>query len=297
MEFVHLHLKEEFSIDALVSLHYFEFARDFVSEGERHPFWELLYVDKGEAEVAADENGYVLKQGDLIFHKPDEFHSVWANQKIAPNIVVVSFSCHSKAMEFFENKIFTAGDGERNILGSIVKEGTQAFLPPFDKPLKNTLLRRSGDAFGCEQMLKIHLQTLLIQLVRKNRQLEKAERLSSTARERAEEDVVQRLEKYLVENIVYNLSLEDICSYMNMSRTHLVTLFKKKKGTGVIEFFKDMKIEQAKTFLREGRHNITEIAELLRYNSIHSFSRHFSRVTGMSPIEYAKSIKARLYEQ
>lgn len=99
MEFFKLKFKQEFKIEALVSLHYFEFAKDFVFRGERHNFWELLYVDKGDVEVMADSIGYKLTQGDLIFHKPNEFHSVWANRKIAPNIIVISFICRSEAMK------------------------------------------------------------------------------------------------------------------------------------------------------------------------------------------------------
>ncbi|MEG2842596.1 MAG: AraC family transcriptional regulator, partial [Ruthenibacterium sp.] len=43
--------------------------------------------------------------------------------------------------------------------------------------------------------------------------------------------------------------------------------------------------------IREGSHNFTEIASMLGYNSIHYFSRHFKKVTGMTPSEYASSVK------
>lgn len=292
MEFIQLKLKEEFKIEALVSLHYFEFARDFIFRGESHNFWELLYVDKGYAEVMAGNNGYRLTQGDLIFHKPNEFHSVWANKKIAPNIVVVSFSCNSEAMKYFEGKIYSLGDYEKNTLGNIVKEGYNAFHPPFNDPLKNTLVRKKEGSFASEQMILIYLQTLLINLVRKNMRLKLVERLSTTTKERTEEDIIKRLKFYLLENMETNLTLQDICYHMKMSRTHLVTLSKKKMGMGVIEFYKKLKIEKAKSYIREDCLNLTEISGNLRYSSIHSFSRHFKNVTGMPPSEYAKSIKS-----
>ena len=55
-----------------------------------------------------------------------------------------------------------------------------------------------------------------------------------------------------------------------------------------------MKINYAKQMLRQGELNITEIAEQLGYDSIHHFSKQFKSITGMSPREYAKSIKSRL---
>ena len=43
--------------------------------------------------------------------------------------------------------------------------------------------------------------------------------------------------------------------------------------------------------IREGRRNFTEIAAALGYQSLHYFSRHFKKVTGMTPSEYARSVK------
>ena len=34
-------------IDKIVTIHYFEFGKNFASEGESHDFWELVYADKG----------------------------------------------------------------------------------------------------------------------------------------------------------------------------------------------------------------------------------------------------------
>ena len=103
--FVKTQLQEVISLDKIITIYYFEFASDYVFQGEKHDFWELLYVDKGEVEIMADTEGYRLEQGDIVFHKPNEFHSVWANGTIAPNIVVISFECLSQSMNFFENKI------------------------------------------------------------------------------------------------------------------------------------------------------------------------------------------------
>ena len=63
---------------------------------------------------------------------------------------------------------------------------------------------------------------------------------------------------------------------------------------GVIEYFRNLKVEQAKILIREGNYNFTEISELLGYSSIHYFSRHFKQATGFSPTDYARSIKVRV---
>ena len=44
--------------------------------------------------------------------------------------------------------------------------------------------------------------------------------------------------------------------------------------------------------IREKQYNFTEIAQRLGYSSVHYFSRHFKQVAGMTPSEYAASVKA-----
>lgn len=294
MDFVKTVLEQEFQISEIISLHYFEFAKDFLYEGEKHDFWELLYVDKGEAEVMADTVGYKLKQGDIIFHKPNEFHNVWANKVIAPNLIVISFECKSPSMSHFESKIFNLGDSERNLLATILKEGMNTFLPPFDQYRINTLNKKPDSHFGSQQMIKVCLEMLLINLVRKATSGISENRLSSLAKERSEDDLIKRITNFMNDNISTNLTLEQVCNYSNLGQTQLKTLFKSKTGKSVIEYFKLLKIEQAKILIREEKNNNTEISDLLGYSSIHSFSRHFKTVTGMAPSEYAKTVKSRV---
>lgn len=293
MEFTKIALQQEFTIASLISLHYFEFAKDYIFEGEKHDFWEFLYVDRGEIDVTADEMGYTLKQGDIIFHKPGEFHSVWANRKIAPNIIVVSFDCQSPALRYFENKIFSLGDFERDLITNILKEGFEAFLPPLDKPRVHTLARRETSLFGCEQLVRNYIELLLIQLVRKGFNADKQNRLSSSVRERSEDDLVKRLAAHMRQNISGNLTLDALCSFANMGKTQLVKLFRDRTGLGAMEYFKNLKIEEAKKLIREEKFNITEISVKLGYSTIHCFSRAFKGCTGMAPSEYAKTVKAR----
>lgn len=61
-----------------------------------------------------------------------------------------------------------------------------------------------------------------------------------------------------------------------------------------MKVFADMKIEQAKILLRNSTYSITEVSEILGYNSVHYFSKRFKLATTMSPTEYISSIKMQL---
>lgn len=301
MEFPRLQLQESLTIQTLISFHYFEYAKGFVFDGEQHDFWEILYVDKGEVEVRADDQVHTLSQGTMIFHKPEEFHTVSVkHEHKPPNLIVISFECASEAMNHFEKKILALGDRERNMLSLIIQEGFQAFLPPFDRPSVHQLERNPEAPFASEQMIKAYLEALLITLVRNQLQPSMAVdphkyKQSSLQKEKAEQRLVQQIVAYLKENLSQSLSQDQLCQTFHLGKSRLKELFQSQMQTGVLEAFKTLKIEQAKTYIREGRYNFTEIAAMLGYASIHYFSRDFKKTVGMTPSDYAKSVKARVY--
>ncbi len=293
MDYVSTLLKEEIVIKKIVSVHYFEYAKDYVYEGEKHDFWEFLYVDKGEVEVMAGSLGFKLKQGEIIFHKPNEFHNVWANGKVAPNLIVLSFESKSPAIKYYENKILPISDYEKNLLVQIINEAKEAFISELDITYLKKLEKRPESHFGCEQLIKIYLEQLLISMIRKGNSVNSSSRLSTAAKERSDHDLLKRITIFLTENVTKNITFDDVCRFSNLSRTSLKVLFKEKKGTGVIEYFKKLKIEEAKKMIREGQYNFTQISEILGYASIHYFSRHFKNVTDMTPSEYVLSVKSK----
>ena len=285
--------RREMAVDAIVTVHYFEYAKNYVFEGEKHKFWELLYVDKGEVEVMADSTGYRLRQGDIIFHKPDEFHNVFANGVVAPNLVVVSFVCHSAAMSYFEGKILRLDGDERELLSRLVAEARDAFASPLDDPRTLQMVRASSSAFGSEQMVVSLLEQMLIRMVRRGAEQAREVKVSSSVKRRSDHDLAERVIAYMEDNLCGGLSFAQVCRYSAQSATNLKTIFKSATGMGVMEYYRMLKIEYAKRLLREGSGNITQIADRLGYASVHYFSRHFKQATGMTPSEYTQSIQAK----
>ena len=296
MDYIKTALKDEIIIKNIVSIHYFEYAKNYVFDGETHDFWEFLVVDKGEVEVMADLNGYRLKQGEIIFHKPGEFHNIWANGKVAPNLIVIAFECKSASMKYFENKILTISDLEKNLLAQIIREATEAYSSPMDQPSLKKLEKRKCSVFGCEQLIRTYLEQMLIFMIRKGKSISPAGKRSSSVKERSDSDIYLKVIDYLTENISADITFEDVCRYLSLSKTYLKVLFKEKSGLSVMEFHKKLKIEEAKKLIREGEYNFTQIACMLGYTSIHYFSRHFKRATEMSPSQYASSVKVKIQE-
>lgn len=295
--FTRTRLVPSISIDKLISFHYFEYASGYIFEGEHHDFWELVYVDKGQVEVQADERIIELTQGDMIFHQPDEFHTVRVRpHHKPPNLVVISFDCASSDMDHFHGKICKLSDQEQHYLSQALHEGFQAFVPPYDNPTDHTLTARPDAPFAAVQCLRMWLEMLLISLVRSFQQPDadrQPSKLQAANRANFEQALTDKIVRYLQDNLSVQLTLEQVCGHFHMGRSRLREIFHARYQTGIMEYYKQLKFEEAKSLIREQQYNFTEIAAKLGYASIHYFSREFKKQAGMSPSEYARSVKAR----
>ncbi|MDF2672862.1 MAG: hypothetical protein K0R09_1127 [Clostridiales bacterium] len=290
-EYFRTTIESVININKIITIHYFEFACNYIFKGEKHNFWEFLYVDKGEVEVMADTKGYKLTQGDIIFHKPNEFHSEWANGKVAPNLMVMSFECTDKAMDFFEHKIIRVEPSESNLIAEIIKAAKETYSNSIG--YHNKLEKKEDSLFGSEQLIKISLEMFLINLIRKCSFIHNSGRLNKNTLDRMEKDLVDNIIEYMDQNIGSELAFEDICNHFSLGKTHLKTMFKNRTNTGVMTYFKQLKILKSKKLIRELQHTFTEISYMVGYESIHTFSRAFKEATGMTPSEYAISVKAK----
>lgn len=284
-------LKEVFSIKNIISIHYFEYMSNFSFPGEFHNFWEFLCVDKGVVEVTSNHETFLLKRGDIIFHQPNEFHALSANGIIAPNLLVVSFECENKSMEFFRKKRLTIGENERGILAQIIIEAKHCFSGVLDDPYLEKLTPVADPPFGSSQMIKLNLELLLIQLYRNfsyyHHIKEKAENEPNS------HIIYKDIISYFERSIRLQLTIEGICRDNLISDSYLKKLFRERHNSGVIQYFTKMKIDMAKQLIRNRQMNFTQIADYLGYTSIHYFSRQFKKQTGMTPSEYTASIKQR----
>lgn len=295
MSYKSIYLQDTLNIHEIYSIHYFEYMCDFSFPGESHDFWEFLCVDKGEVNVLAGEKFHVLKKGDIIFHKPNEFHDVKSNGLIAPNLVVMSFSCASPVMAFFEEKVLQISEPERLLLAQIIQEAKYVFAGRMDDPYQEELIPSESPRFAGEQLIRLYLEQLLIQLIR--RYMVRPDQpinptIVKSIKQKADGELFSQIQEYMESHICETLTIEQLCRSNSVGRSQLQKLFRTRSGYGAIEYFSRMKVDLAKQMIRENHYNFTQIADALGFSSIHYFSRQFKRITGMTPSEYASSIKA-----
>lgn len=201
-------------------------------------------------------------------------------------------------MYFFNDRLLQIDETERNLLANIIIEARRCFDCRLDDPYLQNMPLKDPDTFGAQQMIKLYLEHFLIHLIRRysnpivlSKKLPKADSPKVT-KSNSDAEIFGRIVDYLESHLTTHVTIDQICKDNLIGRSQLQKIFKEHCSLGIIEYFSMLKINAAKELIRTNRMNFTQIAEHLGYTSIHYFSRQFKKVAGMTPSEYASSIKA-----
>ena len=76
---------------------------EYVDIIEMHDFWEMVYIESGEAIAMADDGNVPLFPGDVIFHKPGEVHSIKSANGTTAKAFFICFHTTNKSAKIFES--------------------------------------------------------------------------------------------------------------------------------------------------------------------------------------------------
>ena len=290
MDFPLKKIEREIEILGLNSIYYFEFSKDFTHPPEKHDFWEMVYVDSGTVNAVTDGHGRTLGQGQVIFHRPMELHAHVSDKKAPNNMLVVSFTTKSPAMEFFDKKVFTLGKTEKTLISLFIKEAASALGGISGEYSNKTPLDFKNAPFGSLQLLDCYLTEFLLVLKRVGGESGEVMKRSDTTRELGESSTSELIVGYLKENVYENVTLSDLCTKFYMGKSHLCELFSEYTGESPIEYFARLKMSEAKKLLLRDDLSVSKISDMLGYSSIHNFSRAFKNSVGVSPTVYKKRL-------
>jgi len=289
--FIRTDFDQVINIEKLITIFYMEFSKNFSYAGERHNFWEMVYIDKGEMICTADKNRFVLKSGEMTFHKPNEFHNLSGNNTVAPNVSIITFECKSPIMKHFEGKIFKLSADEKALLSMLFSEGLSCFrMVDEHNPLLQKLIKLDSAPHGSSQMTKNLLEIFLIKLSRNKDVLTKSMRRSYMIDGIDVPYSVKEVLDYLEDHLYEKLTISKISKALNKSESAVKLLFTQYKAGGIMKYYNELKIKEAKRLIREEQYNMTQIADLLRYDNPQYFSKCFKNITNMTPREYKASI-------
>ena len=254
--------------------------------GESHDFWELEYVIDGITEIRHDDVSYIMKTNDILFHKPNQFHT---SHTIPPyksgTIANIFFVCNSGAMKCFDEYHAQLSPKSRRLMYEVIEEGNRNFIAVADGPIARSVLKADAP-IGGQQAYKLKLELFLINLIREIHE-QNPEKIF-TSKQEFKRDLHNKIVSYLEENIYSNITLEDISNKFSYSKSFICKRFKEETGISIMNFYNGLKIREAAKLLKDKEHNVSYVADILGFTSRYYFSKAFKKVMGISPGEYRK---------
>jgi len=248
---------------------YQEKERGFVFKGEKHDFWELTYVDRGEMYNVVDGVCHKLVQGGIMIFAPGQFHSQYSDKNINVCFVTISFSMENVDEELFKDSIFMA-DGEiKSLIGKMLAE------------------RDMGRIFA-QDLILCYLKEIIISLARVKRFERVVKKAFAPVKQNIELSIIDSAENFIKQNISRRITISDVAASIPISVGYLSALFKKNVGVTLNGYITDKKMEVAKVYIREGRFTFTQISNMVGYNNVHYFSSSFKKHFGITPSTYKK---------
>ncbi len=276
-------VKKTVIVQNLITIEAIETSPTFSYPEEKHEFYEVVYTDSGTINCAFNEKLINLKQGDLLLIPPKTVHSYKAIIDKSASIFIVCFRCTSDFLNIFENKIKLSND-QKSLLAEIIKEAKSALHFPFNKKLKQL----SSPLFGAQQLIENKLEELLINLIRNELNINNNIKLVMSTTE-LENNLVKDIVAFLKENLYGRISLEDISRQTFYSKTYLNKIFQKSLGYTIMQYYTELKIQEAKKLLREGVSS-NDIAYKLNFDSPTYFTKVFKRLVKLTPSQYRKTL-------
>ena len=276
-------VKKTVIVQNLITIEAIETSPTFSYPEEKHEFYEVVYTDSGTINCAFNDKLINLKQGDLLLIPPKTVHSYKAIVNKSASIFIMCFRCTSDFLNIFENKIKLSND-QKSLLAEIVKEAKSAFHFPFNKKLKQL----SSPLFGAQQLIENKLEELLINLIRNELNQNNNIKLVMSTTE-LENNLVKDIVAFLKENVYGRISLEDISRQTFYSKTYLNKIFQKSLGYTIMQYYTELKIQEAKKLLREGVSS-NDIAYKLNFDSPTYFTKVFKRLVKLTPSQYRKTL-------
>ena len=268
--FNYSNISSSLDISEIYTKFYQEKGTNYNFSGEKHSYWELTYVDKGELLTTIDGVSYHLKQGDLIFYAPMQFHTQSTFEKISSSYLTINFKMNFNHADLLCNKIFSLKRDSYFIVTKLIEE-------------------LSNDNLYSNDLSLCYLKQLIIQMLRLDNSHFHS-KPTTHMQQTYENELLNDILLYIDDNIYEKISVSTLCDHFCISTSMLHSLFRKNMNNTAKNYINELKLSKSKELIRNSTHTLSEISEMLGFSSIHYFSKKFKSYFNISPTEYSKSI-------
>lgn len=257
-----------------------------------HTFHKCIIVIKGDLDYTVEGRDYRLRGNDILWILPHEAHRLFVRDTTVYERVVIyvapeflellnrelvdelyqtseSFSRHLRFEEQYHQEMVRLNDQLIESISSIDQRKQQSSVTEI-----------VSSQLELNALFMKWLAQYYRLLIDKESLVEKKKAEYSTEMQ----VVLVFIKKNLAKS---DLSIEDICKEIHLSRYHLMRKFKQATGITIYHFINNERLRLARSYMKEG-YSLTDISFLVGFSDYTSFARAFKKVYAYSPKKFLK---------
>ena len=240
---------------------------------------ELLYVEKGTAEIRISNDAFLARAGDLLIVNPLEVHSL---QAMADEAYCHRCICFEQSLIVDPKVVMQLRNGEISIPHFFpASEDITATLAQLFQKLYDAVLENSAALLFEVSSL---VSGIFAALVRRDL-------LLRNVRDEKEAVFCTQCLQYIEQHYFEQISSGEIAQAMFYTHSHFCRKFKSSFGVSFSEYLKMYRLLKAKEKLMTENKKISAIAAQCGFDSGNYFSASFKKVFKITPMQYKKSIQ------
>lgn len=243
------------------------------------PFFELTIATDGCGTVFTNGVGTPVSRGDIYLSLPCDTHEIQVDADDPLKFDYIAVASEDPALH-----------RELEYL-------TENYHSPYNRVFRNEHIRRAVGSVLSEinderpysaELIAALLTQVVVCVIRDFKNLPPI-KMSDTVT--PAEVLCYRLMHYIDTHIYTMKHLEELAGFTGYSYGYLSALFKRTTTRTLSGYYQEKRLDAAGLLLGERRFTVTEVAEMLNYASVYSFSKAFRKRYGASPRTWMENRK------
>lgn len=237
------------------------------SRGRILDSYQLLYITRGKGVFyTSPEHHIAIGEGDIMVLQPHTWHSYFPDKRTGWQEYWIGFQGINMDSRF-QNNFFRKDQVVYHVgvQDNIVQLYEQAIQVAMEEKA------------ACQQFLA-GIANLILGMTMYYAQ--------NCGFDNKAAEQIDKAKVIIRENLLDNITAEEVASKVNMSYSWFRKLFKEYTGLSPAHYIQELKMQQAKQLLSTSRRTVKEIAYSLNFEELTYFSQVFKKYTGFTPISY-----------
>lgn len=256
------------------------FQRRYAFGRHMHSNYEFHCIAQGKGKVGILENTFDLEKGDFYITGPFVEH--W--QEADAEDPMVEYCIRFDVIRKEEDA--TKFNRDVEMLIQIMNEKTRTVIKDqynIENRFNQIFVEAAEEKIGYQQVITKEIIGILYAAARNFHDQPSAHLIPKLT---LKQHRLQRIERYIFDNVYKKLTYEEIANYMFLSKRQTERIVKEGTGKSLHQLIVAIKVERAIFHLENSYRKLKEVAELTGFSNEFHLSRTIKKVTGKNPSDY-----------